>query len=220
MLFDSWACRFFLLDIILNKQYISYMTLANKFTLSRIVFAPLFFIVYFAPEWFGFPPAVSACILVPLLAYAEFTDFLDGYFARKMKEVSDFGKIFDPFADVLLHMTVFFCFALAGYMPKLILILIFYREFSMLFLRLMAIKGNVAIAARKGGKAKTVLYVVTGFFSLFIECCARCGISFPENIPAVLSIVALALYVVSLIACYASFVDYLKHFKDVLKGQL
>ena len=211
---------FFLLDIILNKQYISYMTLANKFTLSRIAFAPLFFIVYFAPEWFGLPSAVSVCILIPMLAYAEFTDFLDGYFARKMKEVSDFGKIFDPFADVLLHMTIFFCFALSGYMPKLILILIFYREFSMLFLRLMAIKGNVAIAARKGGKAKTVLYVVAGFFSLFLECCVRCGISFTGQASAVLKVVSLALYIVALIACYASFVDYLKHFKDVLKGQL
>ena len=196
------------------------MTLANKFTLSRIIFAPLFFIVYFAPEWFGFSPFVSACILIPLLAYAEFTDFLDGFFARKMKEVSDFGKIFDPFADVLLHMTIFFCFALSGYMPKLILILIFYREFSMLFIRLMAIKGNVAIAARKGGKAKTVLYVVTGFFSLFLESCARFGINFPEQVSYVFGIVLLVLYIVALLACYASFVDYLKHFKDVLKGQL
>jgi len=196
------------------------MTLANKFTLSRILLAPLFFVIYFLPEWFGFPPAISVCILIPLLAYMEFTDFLDGYFARKMKEVSDFGKIFDPFADVLLHITIFFCFALSGYMPKLILILIFYREFSMLFIRLMAIKGNVAIAARKGGKAKTVLYVVTGFFSLFLESCVRCGISFPEQVSSVLRIVLLVLYIVALFACYASFVDYLKHFKDVLKGQL
>lgn len=196
------------------------MTLANKFTLSRVVLAPLFFLVYFAPAWFGLPQVVSVCILIPLLAYMEFTDFLDGYFARKMKEVSDFGKIFDPFGDVLLHMTLFFCFALSGYMPPVILILIFYREFSMLFLRLMAIKGNVAIAARKGGKFKTVLYVISGFFSLFLECCARVGIVFPDSTMSVLKAVSLALYVIALIACYVSFIDYLKHFKDVLKKQL
>ena len=196
------------------------MTLANKFTLSRIILAPLFFIIYFAPSWFGFSPFVSVCILIPLLVYMEFTDFLDGYFARKMKEVSDFGKIFDPFADILLHMTVFFCFALSGYMPPLILILIFYREYSMLFLRLMAIKGSVAIAARKGGKAKTVLYVVACSFSLFLESCVRCGISFSESVASVLKIVLLVLYIIALIACYASFVDYLRHFKDVLKKQL
>ena len=84
------------------------MTLANKFTLSRIILAPLFFIIYFAPSWFGFPSFVSVCILIPLLVYTEFTDFLDGHFARKMKEVSDFGKIFDPFADILLHMVFSF----------------------------------------------------------------------------------------------------------------
>lgn len=196
------------------------MTLANKFTLSRVILAPLFFLVYFAPEWFGLPQVASVCILIPLLAYMEFTDFLDGYFARKMKEVSDFGKIFDPFGDVLLHMTLFFCFALSGYMPPVILILIFYREFSMLFLRLMAIKGNVAIAARKGGKLKTVLYVVSGFFSLFLECCARVGITFSDSTMSVLKAVSLVLYVIALIACYVSFADYLKHFKDVLKNQL
>ncbi|MCQ2579471.1 MAG: CDP-diacylglycerol--glycerol-3-phosphate 3-phosphatidyltransferase [Treponemataceae bacterium] len=196
------------------------MTLANKFTFSRVLLAPVFFIVYFAPSWFGFSEIISVCILLPLLAYMEFTDFLDGYFARKMKEVSDFGKIFDPFGDVLLHMTIFFCFALSGYMPAIILILIFYREFSMLFLRLMAMKSGVAIAARKGGKTKTVLYVVAGFFSLFLECCARCGLVFAEPLNTIFKAVSIGLYVIALIACYVSFIDYILHFKDVLKAKL
>ena len=206
-----------LLDIIVRKQYINCMTLANKFTFSRVLLAPLFFVVYFSPAWFGLSSVVSVFIMLPLFAFMEFTDFLDGYFARKMKEVSDFGKIFDPFGDVLLHMTIFFCLALSGYMPPFILILIFYREFSMLFLRLVAIKEGVAVGARKGGKAKTVLYVVVCSLSLLVESCVRCGICFSESISVILEIVLISLYVIALAACYVSFVDYLIHFKNVLK---
>lgn len=196
------------------------MSLANKFTFSRVLCAPLFFVLYFSPEWFGLNPLISVCLLLPLLAYAEFSDFLDGFYARKMKEVSDFGKIFDPFGDVLLHITTFFCFALSGYMPKIILILIFYREFTMLFLRLMATREGVAIAARKGGKLKTVLYIAAGFFSLFIECAARCGLVFAENTMGIFKIVSIILYVIALIAAYVSFADYLVHFKDLFKKQV
>ena len=196
------------------------MTLANKFTFFRVLCAPLFFVLYFSPEWFGLKPSISVCIMLPLLAFAEFTDFLDGFYARKMKEVSDFGKIFDPFGDVLLHITTFFCFALSGYMPKIILILIFYREFTMLFLRLMATREGVAIGARKGGKFKTVLYIVAGFFSLFVECSMRLGFNFESGTMEIFKVVSIILYVVALIASYVSFIDYLVHFKDLFKKQI
>lgn len=196
------------------------MTLANKFTFFRVLCAPLFFVLYFSPEWFGVSPSISVCIMLPLLAFAEFTDFLDGFYARKFKEVSDFGKIFDPFGDVLLHITTFFCFALSGYMPKIILILIFYREFTMLFLRLMATREGVAIGARKGGKLKTVLYIVAGFFSLFVECSMRLGFVFASGTMEIFKIVSIILYVVALIASYVSFIDYLVHFKDLFKKQI
>ena len=84
------------------------MKTSNKFTLVRIILAPVLFLIYFVPEWLNIPDGtfvtiLSSCILIPLLAFAEFTDFLDGFFARRHNEVSDFGKMFDPFADVFLH---------------------------------------------------------------------------------------------------------------------
>ena len=191
------------------------MKIADIFTLIRIVLAPVFLIIYFVPEWFGFGNVLSVWILLPLIIFAEFTDFLDGYFARKTNQVSDFGKLFDPFADVVLHLTVFFCYTLSGYISPFIMLLFAYREFGMLFVRLLAAKKGVAIGARKGGKFKTVLYVVAGFFSLFLECAKRLGFSLPEN----LMYIGYIFYIMGLIASYVSFIDYLVNFIPVIKKE-
>ena len=191
------------------------MKIADIFTLIRIVLAPVFLIIYFVPEWFGFGTVLSVWILLPLIIFAEFTDFLDGYFARKTNQVSDFGKLFDPFADVFLHLTVFFCYTISGYISPFIMLLFAYREFGMLFVRLLAAQKGVAIGARKGGKLKTVLYVVAGFFSLFLECAKRLGFTLPEN----LMYIGYIFYIMGLVASYVSFIDYLVNFIPVIKKE-
>ena len=196
------------------------MKTSNGFTLTRILFAPVFFILYFIPIWTGLFTKASLLVAIPLLCFAEFTDFLDGHYARKHNEVSDFGKIFDPFADVILHMTTFVCLMFSvesatGYTPRFVFILIMYREMSQTFLRMVAAKQGIAIAARKGGKVKTVCYVVSGFYALFLEALVRF-----EYIPecfGVLKIICTCLFVISLVLSYASFTDYLIHFGKTLK---
>jgi len=146
----------------------------------------------------------------------EFTDFLDGYFARKTKSVSDFGKLFDPFADVLANITVLLCFMIAGYLPVLLFIIILYREMSIMFVRMLASRNGVAIGARKGGKTKTVMYIVAAGFSLAIETAVRFNIAFPFSIE-VLRWINLGLYCLAVLLAIASFIDYLRHFSSVLK---
>ena len=196
------------------------MKTSNAFTLTRILFAPVFFIFYFFPIWTGLFTKASLLIAIPLLCFAEFTDFLDGHYARKHNEVSDFGKIFDPFADVILHMTTFMCLmfsagTLGGYTPRFVFILIMYREMGQTFLRMVCAKKGIAIAARKGGKIKTVTYVVSGFYALFLEALVRLDVV-PECF-GTLKIVAICLFVLSLILSYTSFIDYLIHFGKTLK---
>ena len=178
-----------------------------------------FFIFYFVPIWFGKFNELSMIIAIPLLAFMEFTDYLDGHYARKHNEVSDFGKLFDPFADVMVHLSTFVCFLFSvtgkGYMSPLILILILYREMSMTFIRMIATKKGIAIAARKGGKFKTVMYVVAGFYALFLETLVRFNVQL--ECFDVLRIVCTCLFVICLICSYASFIDYIKHFGKVFK---
>ncbi|MBP3416354.1 MAG: CDP-diacylglycerol--glycerol-3-phosphate 3-phosphatidyltransferase [Spirochaetaceae bacterium] len=193
------------------------MNIADRFTLSRIVLSPVFFLVYFLPAWSNVSPSLTVWVMIPLLAFMEFTDFLDGFFARKLKQVSDFGKLFDPFADVLVHLTTFCCLVISGYMPGIVFMLILYREFCMNFIRMMAIQKGVAIGARKGGKFKTVLYVITTFYCILMESCVRLEIDV-SGILGGLDIGRVILIVLCLIAAYASFTDYLVHFGSLIKA--
>lgn len=195
------------------------MKTSNKFTLSRIVLSPVFFILYFLPMWTGKFGELSVCVAIPLLVFMEFTDYLDGHYARKHNEVSDFGKLFDPFADVMVHLATFLCFMFSvtgnGYMKPVIFVLIMYREMTMNFIRMVAAKKGTAIAARKGGKFKTVMYVFSGFFALALETLVRFNIQL--DCFNVLKIVSVVLFVICLICSYASFIDYLIHFGKILK---
>jgi CDP-diacylglycerol--glycerol-3-phosphate 3-phosphatidyltransferase len=189
------------------------MTIADKFSFSRVVLAPVFFCVYFFSQWTGLFTELSTFVLIPLLGVAEITDFFDGYFARKRGEVSDLGKILDPCCDVILNLTVFFCFAIDRTMPPILFLLILYREFTMLFVRLVATQRGVAIAARIGGKSKTVFYIVTDFFALFLVCASRLGFT----LPGVTQTVLLVCFCICTALSYLSMGEYLIHFRSVLK---
>ena len=188
-----------------------------------MIAAPVIFIIYFLPVWLKCPAGsplsiASVCILIPLLAFAEITDYLDGHYARKHNEVSDFGKMFDPFADVFLHLGTFTCFVCSGYMPPVLYVLILYREFSQNFLRMVAAKNGTAIAARKGGKLKTVFYVASCFVALVQESLVRTGLAAAWNLPMnILWWVGVGFFAVCVLLSYISFWDYLKNFGHVLK---
>ncbi len=203
------------------------MKLSNKFTLSRVIFAPVFFFLYMIPLWCASVPVlskISAVILIPLLILFELTDYFDGYYARKNGEVSDFGKLFDPFADVMLNLSIFLCAVSSGYMPVVLFVLIFYREFCQNFLRMVAISKGTAIAAKKGGKFKTVFYIISGFAFLTVECAKRLGIidlfkSYANPVMNVSKTVLIVLFSLCVLFSYLSFFDYIKSFASVLKNK-
>ena len=193
--------------------------------MSRIIAAPLICLIYSLPHicalFLGQPPAavsvVSVCLCLPLLAFAEFTDYLDGHFARAHNEVSDFGKMFDPFADVFLHLSMFALFMVDGYMPAVCFILILYREFAQSFLRMVAARQGTAVAARKGGKLKTVFYVTSCFVALVQESLVRTGLAVRWNLDMdAFRLVGYGFFAVCVILSYISFTDYLKHFWKIL----
>lgn len=191
------------------------MKLPNFYTSLRIALAPVFFLVYFLPRWTGFGLQASVFILIPLFIFMEFTDFLDGYYARRLGLVSDFGKLFDPFGDVLANLTVLFAFVLSGYLPTLLFLVILYREMGIMFVRMLASRKGVAIGARKGGKTKTVLYIVAAGFSLAIESGIRLSLLAPSII-SVLHWANIAVYGIAVIVSVLSFADYLVHFGSLL----
>jgi len=132
------------------------MTTANKLTVLRLILVPFFFIWYFVGIKTG--SVLYAVLLVLLYGVAELTDLLDGKIARRSGQVTDLGKVMDPFADVMSHLTYFTCFLMSGLMPVWAFAIIMWREFSQSFLRMLLMGKGKPMAANIFGKAKTCMY--------------------------------------------------------------
>jgi CDP-diacylglycerol--glycerol-3-phosphate 3-phosphatidyltransferase len=194
------------------------MKLADRLTLSRIVLAPIFFIfyTYFAPETGRMPVVASLAILWSLFVVMELTDLLDGWVARKKDGSSDFGKLFDPFADVLVHVTLFACFSRKlPEIPEWFLPLVIYREFGITFIRMLLLGRGVSMGARPGGKAKSFLYMLVSAASMLLL--SFKSFSSSLEIKSVVSTSLSVLVYVSAAMAIVSFVDYFIQFKKLYR---
>ena len=72
------------------------MNLPNLLTIARILLIPIFVLVYVYP---GYSTYLVAAVLFGL---AAFTDWLDGYLARRLNQTTPFGAFLDPVADKLI----------------------------------------------------------------------------------------------------------------------
>ena len=183
------------------------MNLPNKLTVLRLVMVPVFFIAYSLPTWFG-PSLEMASVILMLICYAtaELSDLLDGKIARKYHLVTDLGKVMDPFADTLSHLTFFVCFFGAGIMPGLALIIIMWREFSILFMRMLMMGKGKAVAANIWGKSKTVLYAITSILSIIYLVASYFA---PGNWESTYYIVLQVFFYLAAVAALLSFTTYM-----------
>ena len=139
------------------------MNIPNKLTVSRLIMAPLFFISFNLPLWVG-PELgkLSSILTIVLLLCTEMSDLLDGIIARKYNLVTDLGKVMDPFADTFSRLTYFVCLSTYGIMPSWAFIIIMWREFLILFIRMLMMGKGKPVAANIWGKSKAVLYAISG----------------------------------------------------------
>lgn len=140
------------------------MNIAHCFTLSRIFLSPLFPILYLGYSWLGIPFIWIPYLLLFFLTICEFSDVLDGVFARKKNQVTDLGKVLDPMADTITHITLFFTFTQGIVDLPLLLVFVFlYRDLFITTLRTLCALRGVALAARFSGKVKTVILAIVSF---------------------------------------------------------
>ncbi|HEY8693284.1 MAG TPA: CDP-diacylglycerol--glycerol-3-phosphate 3-phosphatidyltransferase [Chloroflexota bacterium] len=124
------------------------MSLANGLSLFRLGVSPLL-LLFLVPN-----TAVRSAVLA-FFILGEISDFLDGLVARRKNQVSDFGKLIDPMADAIFHLTLFLIFLTLGLAPSWMVIVLVWREIAVSSLRLMASTDQrLVIAAAKPGKIK------------------------------------------------------------------
>ena len=191
------------------------MSLANKLTFSRAVLAAVFFIIYFLPlyfpSWFVRGSGWTVPVLILVFIISQFTDLFDGMAARKYNETSDFGKLFDPFADTIMQLTCFLCFVMDGIFPAFLFLIVIYREFGILFIRNLMLKKGITMGARYSGKVKTVSYIVAASTALLATSLQRLTL-FEFLIPFV-RIGAAVIFAISVTISVISFFDYFSAYK-------
>ena len=191
------------------------MNLPNRLTVTRLVMAPIFFLVYFLVDIFpGFNPAAYAILLGLFYIVMELTDLFDGKIARKNGLVTDLGKVLDPFADVICHLTFFTCFIASRIMPVWAFVFILWREFAQSFTRMLMMGKGKAMAANIFGKAKTCLYALTSVLGFGLR--MFLVLSFDENFTSVFRTVLTVLFA---LAAFSSVASYLIYVRAIVKSK-
>lgn len=169
--------------------------LANGVTVIRIALVPLVVVAILADDGGGGWRWLAA----GLFALAAGTDRLDGYLARRLDQVTDWGKLVDPIADKLLIGGVLVVLSWIGDLPWWVTVVILLRELGITAMR-FAVLRYVVIPASRGGKLKTVLQSVgIGLFVLPLDA-----------LPSFVTQVAWVVLVLAVLVTVVTGVDYLR----------
>lgn len=149
------------------------MNLPNKITLLRLILIPFFLLFMYNPfqwgniELIGSEVNLSILIAAFIFMFASFTDYLDGYIARRDKLVTNFGKFADPLADKILVAAAMIMLVEINLAPGWVVALILAREFAVTGLRLLLVEiGGTVLSAALPGKIKTVTQMLSIIFLL------------------------------------------------------
>lgn len=125
---------------------------------------------------------------------ASITDMLDGKIARKRGLVTNFGKFSDPLADKILVMSALLCMVQLGYCDCIAVIIMLFREFAVMSVRLLAAKEGKVVAANIWGKVKTVTQIVAVIAILALQIVLEIINIASPTVPAEYSIGLIAAY--------------------------
>lgn len=185
-------------------MYRNHVSLPLLLTGIRLIIAPLLLpvlLVYILPLnllW-------ANCLLGTLFLAFSFTDFLDGYYARKYGQVTKLGALLDPIADKFLCFTTFIALLVVGKLPFYWVIVFIGREFLVMSFRLIAAEYGKRLTVSWLGKLKTAAQLVYATVAIINPISKNIPLlTESENITLC---VALVLTLISAYAYYRSFIS-------------
>jgi CDP-diacylglycerol--glycerol-3-phosphate 3-phosphatidyltransferase len=144
------------------------VNLPNKLTVGRLVLT-VFFVAFLSTS-----TPLGDVVALALFIIASLTDWLDGYLARKLNQMTNFGKLMDPLADKVLVASALVCLIPLGALPSWVVIVIITREFLITGLRQLAAGQGVILPADPLGKHKTAWQFITILFFLILLAAGDC----------------------------------------------
>jgi CDP-diacylglycerol--glycerol-3-phosphate 3-phosphatidyltransferase len=139
------------------------MNVPNALTILRIFFVPLLVAALVqdkGPVWLGRIPITNEWLALAIFLAAAGTDLVDGYLARRWKQITTVGTLLDPIADKLLISAALISLVQVRVLPAWMAILIIAREFAVSGLRQIAAAEGYTIKASDMGKTKMFSQVV------------------------------------------------------------
>lgn len=139
------------------------------FTMLRVFCVPVFlFFIFYG----GFKPKESFIyVALGVFTFASLTDLFDGAVARKFNQVTELGKVLDPFADKIMHISVLLGLTIIGYVHWAFIVLIALKELIMIVGGIFLVKGGVIVAANMMGKVASFtlsIGVILSFFHPYV----------------------------------------------------
>jgi CDP-diacylglycerol---glycerol-3-phosphate 3-phosphatidyltransferase len=186
------------------------MNLPNTLTLVRMFLVPLLVVVLLTEfegrRILGMPKELVGAAIFGL---ASITDWLDGYLARRRRQVTWLGQVLDPIADKLLTSAAFISLVQLGLAPAWMVALIIGREFVITALRSLAYTKGFTIPASPLGKAKMASQVTAILVLLFAS----------GPFPWLAWVGYVTLWAVMLLAVVSA-VDYYRQFQRLLNARV
>jgi CDP-diacylglycerol--glycerol-3-phosphate 3-phosphatidyltransferase/cardiolipin synthase len=133
----------------------------NLITFSRIILIPLIVGIYYLPDqWLSF--SAKNTIACAIFIVAAVTDWLDGYLARRLNQMSAFGAFLDPVADKLIVVGALVVLLYLGRVDPLVALIIVGREIAISALRewMAALGQGKSMAVAYIGKLKTTSQLI------------------------------------------------------------
>ncbi|MBQ4253603.1 MAG: CDP-diacylglycerol--glycerol-3-phosphate 3-phosphatidyltransferase, partial [Erysipelotrichaceae bacterium] len=149
---------------------------------------------------------VTNLIVLILFAIASFTDFLDGFLARKNNQVTSFGAFIDPIADKALTTTLFILLTQSRIIPVLPVLIMVWRDIIVDGIRMIAAQKGKVMSAGMLGKIKTVSQMFCIIFTLL------------NNFPFEIAHIPFATFLLwfSTVISILGGIDYFNHAKDII----
>jgi CDP-diacylglycerol--glycerol-3-phosphate 3-phosphatidyltransferase len=182
------------------------MNLPNALTLGRIFLVPLLVVVLLTKfEGRQILGVRKELVGAAIFGLASLTDWLDGYLARRRKQVTTLGQLMDPMADKLLVTAAFVSLVQMDLAPAWMVAIILGREFAVTVLRSLAYSRGVVIPASPLGKFKMVSQVVAILLLILGD----------QHVPQLVVLGRIALWV-AVVTAVASGLDYYRRFNHVV----
>lgn len=141
-----------------QKYFTDIWNVPNVLTMLRLALIPVFVALFATGH-------DKLALLVFLIA--SFTDFLDGYLARRNNQITAFGKLMDPLADKVMVVTALICQGIVGVFPWSAIVIVLLKELIMVLGGMVMLKNDVVVYSNLLGKTAQCFFIAALVLSFY-----------------------------------------------------